>query len=265
MMPWFPGDFMRSTRGWSVTAKGVYRELLDAQWDMGELPADVEDLRLTINATIAEWTVGWKKCADKFPLIGSSRRNVRLEAHRSKSEQIASKRSAIGKLGGQASAEAKLNQRSTDGQPIAQANVNHPVQSTPIQSNPGQTKPINGVGEECRPAIQPIEFSDIKSLYPSRAGNNPWPRALKACMARIREGSTWSELTEGVRRYQVYCRETKKLDTEYVLQAATFFGPDKQFLEPWYTPKNKAEIQLDSNIGASQEWLRNQEILDATH
>lgn len=129
----------------------------------------------------------------------------------------------------------------------------------------GETEQRQSRADTSAAAQPPVEFSDIKSLYPSRAGDNPWPRALKACLARLREGSTWTELTEGVRRYQSYCRETKKFGTEYVLQAATFFGPDKRFLEPWYPPKNKAEVQRDSNIGASQEWLRNQEILDATH
>jgi uncharacterized protein YdaU (DUF1376 family) len=90
MMPWFPGNFMKSTRGWSVTAKGVYRELLDAQWDMGELPTDPNDLRAAIGATAAEWAKGWAKCETKFP-VGSDgqRRNLRLEEHRTRSARLA--------------------------------------------------------------------------------------------------------------------------------------------------------------------------------
>jgi uncharacterized protein YdaU (DUF1376 family) len=93
MMPWFPGDFMRSTRGWSVTSKGVYRELLDAQWDMGELPADPEELAALISATTAEWQKGWGKCAPKFPIgHDGMRRNPRLESHRTKSADLTERR-----------------------------------------------------------------------------------------------------------------------------------------------------------------------------
>jgi uncharacterized protein YdaU (DUF1376 family) len=88
MMPWFPGDFMKSTRGWSVTAKGVYRELLDAQWDMGGLPADPDELRGLIGATESEWSIGWNRCELKFPQGADGlRRNLRLEVHRAESEK----------------------------------------------------------------------------------------------------------------------------------------------------------------------------------
>lgn len=84
MMPWFPRDFLASTRGWSITAAGVYRTLLDAQWDLGGLPADPEELRCLIGATVKEWSAGWKKCACKFPLVNGARLNEKLEDHRTK-------------------------------------------------------------------------------------------------------------------------------------------------------------------------------------
>jgi hypothetical protein len=104
-------------------------------------------------------------------------------------------------------------------------------------------------------AAQPTEFTDLKALYPPRSGGNPWPRALKACLARIREGSTWSELLEGTRRYQSYCSAAHKIGTEYVMQAATFFGPDKRYLETWAYTSGVGAVR-DSNIAASQQWLK---------
>ena len=44
-MPWFPRDFRSSTIGWPLIAKAIYRELLDAQWDMERLPIDPDKLR----------------------------------------------------------------------------------------------------------------------------------------------------------------------------------------------------------------------------
>lgn len=81
-LPWFPSSFMSSTRGWSVTARGIYRELLDCQWEMGALPGDAKELRQMIGATPAEWRE-WRTVEPKFPVCSDGRRrNDRLEAHR---------------------------------------------------------------------------------------------------------------------------------------------------------------------------------------
>jgi uncharacterized protein YdaU (DUF1376 family) len=68
-----------------VTAKGVYRELLDAQWELGGLPADPAELQRLIGATHAEWK-NWNRLIErKFPIAADGvRRNPRLEEHRSK-------------------------------------------------------------------------------------------------------------------------------------------------------------------------------------
>jgi uncharacterized protein YdaU (DUF1376 family) len=82
MLPWYPASFMSSTRGWSVTARGIYRELLDSQWEMLGLPADPTELRNLINATKAEWKE-WPRVESKFPLCADGlRRNPTLERHR---------------------------------------------------------------------------------------------------------------------------------------------------------------------------------------
>jgi uncharacterized protein YdaU (DUF1376 family) len=86
-MPWYPRDFASSTRGWPLAARGAYRELLDAQWDMGgvdvgTLPDDEEILRGIVGATPAEWKVAWRYVEPKFPRVEEGRRNERLEEHR---------------------------------------------------------------------------------------------------------------------------------------------------------------------------------------
>jgi uncharacterized protein YdaU (DUF1376 family) len=266
MMPWFPGDFMKSTRGWSVTAKGVYRELLDAQWDMGELPADPEELRQAIGATLTEWEVGWKKCESKFPVRRNSRRNWTLEGHRLKAEQLVNKRSEIGRRGGQASVQAKVKQRltkgSSKGSTLAQAIFNHPSPSP--SPSPIHTKPSNGKDPEkiSRAAVQPSggpEFERLKQIYPKRGGSQRWPGALKAINARLAEGHTWQEIFDGVERYAEFIRATGKERTEHVQQAATFVGTNKSFLETWDPPASKADVRLAGNLTAADEFMRRTE------
>jgi uncharacterized protein YdaU (DUF1376 family) len=134
MMPWFPRDFLAATRGWSVTATGVYRALLDAQWDLGTLPNDPQTLKELIGATTKEWNAGWTKCESKFPVVEGGRRNERLELHRAKALRLSEKRRAIGQKGGQASAQSRVEPigqaiAQPNAEAIGQAKVNHPSPS----------------------------------------------------------------------------------------------------------------------------------------
>ena len=84
-LPWVPRDFQASTRTWPLVARAVYRELLDAQWDVGgTLPEDPEELKVIARATPAEWRIAWKWVEPKFPCVDGGRRNARLEEHRQK-------------------------------------------------------------------------------------------------------------------------------------------------------------------------------------
>ena len=86
MLPWYPASFHSSTRGWSIGARGVYRELLDCQWELGGLPADAGALRRLIQATPAEWRT-WPQVDSKFPICADGlRRNARLERHRANAQ-----------------------------------------------------------------------------------------------------------------------------------------------------------------------------------
>ncbi len=101
----------------------------------------------------------------------------------------------------------------------------------------------------------PAEFEKFKKAYPERSGAQPWTRALKAIRARLKEGDQWDAILAGARRYAVYCDSIDRTGTEYVMQAATFCGPDKHYLEPWQPPATKSERLQDQNIGAAHEWL----------
>lgn len=73
--------------------------------------------------------------------------------------------------------------------------------------------------------------------YPKRAGGNSKADAFKAWTARIKSGATVQELTDGVRRYADYVTAAGKLNTEFVKQASTFFGPSKHYEESWSLAK----------------------------
>jgi uncharacterized protein YdaU (DUF1376 family) len=93
-MVWFPRDFRSATLGWSLVARAVYRELLDAQWDLGgsgvgTLPDDEKQLRELARVTPAEWRKAWPFVEPKFPRVpGGGRRNERLEQHRQEALRV---------------------------------------------------------------------------------------------------------------------------------------------------------------------------------
>ncbi|TQI87674.1 hypothetical protein FHU12_5379 [Serratia marcescens] len=80
------------------------------------------------------------------------------------------------------------------------------------------------------------EFEAAWQAYPKRAGGNPKPSAYKAWNARLKDGATPEAMLAGVKRYAAFVAATGKLGSEFVKQAATFFGPDRHFDETWQTP-----------------------------
>ena len=101
-MPWYPSSFAGATRGWPLVARGAYRELLDAQWDMASLPADPRELRTIAAATPGEWRTAWPFVEPKFPIGPDGlRRNARLEAHRAKALELHEAKRAAGVAGAQ--------------------------------------------------------------------------------------------------------------------------------------------------------------------
>lgn len=83
-------------------------------------------------------------------------------------------------------------------------------------------------------------FNEFWKAYPRRAGSNPKNRALKAWRARIRSGAKPSDIMAGLRRYAAFVDATGKAGTEFVMQAATFLGPDERWTESWALDRAKA-------------------------
>jgi uncharacterized protein YdaU (DUF1376 family) len=83
-LPWFHGDFIRATQGWTIVERGVYFLLLGASWEMGPLPNDHRRLAGIVGAQLDEFDEAWKTVRPKFTLTSRGLTNRRLEVHRSK-------------------------------------------------------------------------------------------------------------------------------------------------------------------------------------
>ncbi|EFH3106759.1 replication protein [Escherichia coli] len=80
------------------------------------------------------------------------------------------------------------------------------------------------------------EFEQAWQEYPKRAGGNSKSAAFKAWKARIREGIKPETMLDGVKGYAAWVRATGNTGTQFVKQAATFFGPDRHFEDFWQQP-----------------------------
>lgn len=133
-----------------------------------------------------------------------------------------------------------------------------PDQTRPdLDQTETQEEPTMVAARPLRP--DPPEFLRFKATYPYRAGSQPWPRALQAITARLREGHSWAEILDGATRYAEFCLATGKVGTEHVQQAARFCGPGKEFLQPWTLPSTKADVRLAGNLSAADEFMRRTE------
>jgi len=104
----------------------------------------------------------------------------------------------------------------------------------------------------------PAEFEDAWREYPKRVGSNPKKKALGAWFARgdaatfTTGDSLEEENTEkyrmlmGAVAYCQFCDATVE-DKRFVMQAATFFGPDKHYENDWTIPTTTESMPKNNN------------------
>lgn len=103
------------------------------------------------------------------------------------------------------------------------------------------------------PAEDPDGFERLWEAYPRRMGGNPKPLARKAYLARLRDGVDPNALYDAVMHYATFCREQAREGTEYVMQAATFLGPNGRWEEYMQAPAAKPDADLDDLMATIAE------------
>ncbi len=275
MLPWFPADFMAATRGWSVTTRGVYRELLDAQWSMGRLPRDPDMLKRLIGARDDEWQEAWPYVETKFPVTqGRCRANVRLEYHRSRTidlKQKAKKGADITNLKryGKSSPSERTATR-----PALASSIRSDLQSD-LQSDPSQKEaPIftlssdsNGSGAAEPPASCP-EFEAYRRIFPKRSGEHRWETAKRAAVNLVkRRIYSWQQILDAAQRYRDKCDRECITGLSIVMQAATFVGREhkENIASAWAPEPTRGDRKVAENISESQKWLEQRRAQRAGH
>jgi hypothetical protein len=79
--------------------------------------------------------------------------------------------------------------------------------------------------------LYPEPFEELWRAYPNRDGPNPKVGAYKAVRARVKDGAETDQLVAASRHYAKHCAHRGIEGTEYVQQAATFFGQREAWRE----------------------------------
>lgn len=95
--------------------------------------------------------------------------------------------------------------------------------------------------------LPPDWLSRLRELYPRRDGGQGWPKLQRLIPAAMSKGADWERILEGTRRYRTWCARKGLIGTEYVMQAATFYGRDCHWDE-WadYDLRSEAQIREDA-------------------
>ncbi|EOG8082494.1 DNA-binding protein [Citrobacter sp. CK184] len=106
-----------------------------------------------------------------------------------------------------------------------------------------QDKDISGHGDATPQGKNTYseDFEQAWGIYPKRDGGNSKSDAYKAWSARLNDGVSAEDMIAGTQRYADYVKADGSLNTRYVKQAKTFFGPGMHFSEAW-------EIQRSSGV-----------------
>lgn len=98
-------------------------------------------------------------------------------------------------------------------------------------------------------------FEAVWADYPQRAGGNSKRDAYKAWAARVKAGADPGVIHAGVLRYAAFLTATGKAGTEFVKQAATFFGPAEHYREPWTAPRKPEPVHGGQvGVASAEVW-----------
>jgi len=166
-------------------------------------------------------------------------------------------------IGGHTQGHSQGHSKGTARAPEQERSINKTASSVhtdaPTDEWPAKPKQTNGA------YAYPARFEQAWASYPTRSGSNPKMGAYMAFRARVHGGADVGDLLKSSEHYRTFCAASGKEGTEYVAQAATFWGPReawREFIEPKQvngTPTNaltfaqqERQRWLDLNNGGGQ-------------
>jgi uncharacterized protein YdaU (DUF1376 family) len=252
MMPFWVKDWIAAVQGWPGAERGAYISLLAHQWCNGFVPQDVSQLARITGFSEVDFERMWLTVGEKFDCDARGLFNPRLEEHRKEALRLRDARTLGASLANEKRRAKRLARSDESEDAERDAHTTHPSPS-PSPSNGRKKEEETRRSASAQRVPRGTSWDDdqwlnFKIEFPHRAGGQPWERAKKACRARLAAGATWEEIISGATRYAKYCESAGKIGTELVMQAATFLGPDKRYLEDWEIPPEASDARWSPDI-----------------
>lgn len=248
------GDFNNATRHLTRLERSVYRDLIEMYYDTEKaLPLDIPTICRKILAKSTEESTAVEQALNEFfTKTPTGWYHTRCETEIEKYKTSNSQKAEAGRASA-AKREAK-RQQALNGNPTTVPTTVEP----PLNGAPTNQEPITKNLEPNK--LTDDQFEMVWAGYPKRAGSNPKDKARKALNARILEGDSLEIITGGVSRYSQHCQMTGKINTEFIMQAARFFGPSKEYLTEWEIPNGQRNqparpSKSESNANALYAYL----------
>lgn len=186
----------REVQRMGYVARGLYRELLDEQWDKGGIPDDVNRLAAICDCPLEVMQNEWPKVAPHFQVQKKNGllANGVLESMRTEHDTIRVNRQSAGKLGG----IAKLNNINTNQASAKQVQAS--AKQVPYRREEKRREDIELTLLSAEPTTRPEEYANV---WNKLRGKLPKVQSFtegrrKKVRARIRQGISLEQFSQAV-------------------------------------------------------------------
>lgn len=262
-MQFYVADYLADTMHLSAEEHGAYLLLIFNYWQTGK-PIPKSRLQKIARIDNDRWPAVEQTLSEFFNDNGVNWNHDRIEADLAVVAEAQKQRAAAGKASAEARKASKrqeLKRQSND----RSTTVEHPSNENPTNKDKkrkDKEKRLNtndpSLSDESRqlskstspkkPTPYPEAFELVWQAYPKRPGSNPKPKAFQAWNARIKEGEEPEKILQGTIRYRQFCDQTGKAHTEFVMQAARFFGKGKEYEQDWSPPASQGPVSPGSSL-----------------
>lgn len=225
-MQLYVADYLADTAHLTTLEHGAYLMLMFNYWQRGEsFKANDERslnkrLATVARLSVSEWDEVKGALSEFFDVTDTEWSQARIE----RDLAAVNAKSTKAKQAGKASAERRLNERSTN----AEQTLNHTDTDTDTDTEAKEKALVPSADDT---SAYSAEFESFWTEYPKREGSNSKKTAFKAWNARLRSGVKAEDLILAAKRYAAQQFAAGNLGTPYVKQAATFLGADEHFRE----------------------------------
>lgn len=225
-MQLYVADYLADTAHLTTLEHGAYLMLMFNYWQRGEsFKANDERslnkrLATVARLSVSEWDEVKGALSEFFDVTDTEWSQARIE----RDLAAVNAKSTKAKQAGKASAERRLNERSTN----VEQTLNHTDTDTDTDTEAKEKALVPSVDDT---SAYSAEFEAFWTEYPKREGSNSKKTAFKAWNARLRSGVKAEDLILAAKRYAAQQFAAGNLGTPYVKQAATFLGADEHFRE----------------------------------